>query len=72
MYHQQQRKHIIPNIIPGLLAAFQFILWLAIIGLESGSVYYDAGRGTIYAGYWCSSIFLITWISMLGFRKFFI
>jgi hypothetical protein len=60
----------ISAIFAGLLGALQMILFLAIVGLEAGSVYYDAGRGTIYAGFWCSIIFFITWISMFCFGKF--
>jgi hypothetical protein len=63
-------RDVIPGIFPGLMGAFQMILWLAIIGLESASLYYDAGRGIIYAGYWCSGVFLVTWISMFCFCKF--
>jgi hypothetical protein len=85
MFQQQQdvemriskRRHrtvrnVIPGIFIGLLAAFQMILSLAILGLESASIFYDAGRGTIYAGVWCSIIFFITWISMSCYRKFYL
>ena len=58
-----------PNSFPGLLGVCQVILWLAIIGLESTSVYYDPGRGTVYAGFWCSSIFFVTWVAMFGHGK---
>jgi hypothetical protein len=62
--------NVIPIIFPILLAIFQMILYLAIIGLEAASVYYDPGRGTIYAGFWCSLIFLVTWIAMFCYGKF--
>jgi hypothetical protein len=74
---QQQRPTIKPQnqtidyVIHGLLAAIQMTLWLAIVGLESASVYYDAGRGTIYAGFWCSIVFFVTWVSMFCYCKFY-
>jgi hypothetical protein len=69
-----QRKHrtvndSIPGIIPGVLGIILAFLSIAIIILEIISIYYDAGRGTIYAGLWCSAIFFVTWISMLCYRK---
>ena len=69
---QQRRRtasDVIPGALPGLLGGLQLILWLAIIGLEATSVYYDAGRGTIYAGFWCAMPYFITWVSMFCFRK---
>jgi hypothetical protein len=80
MFRQQQgvvmptikaKNQTISDVIIGLLAAIQMILWLAIVGLESASVYYDAGRGTIYAGFWCSIIFFVTWVSIFCYRKFY-
>lgn len=59
-----------PTIVLIVLAIFQMILVSAITGLEATSVYYDAGRGTIYAGFWCSIIFSVTWIAMLCYGKF--
>ena len=58
-----------PNSFPGLLGVCQVILWIAIIGLEAASVYYDPGRGTVYAGFWCSLIFFVTWVAMFGHGK---
>jgi hypothetical protein len=63
---------VIPGVFPGLLGAFLLFLWIAIIILEVLSVYYDAGRGTVYAGFWCSTIFFLTWISMFCYRKSFL
>ncbi|UJR29091.1 hypothetical protein I4U23_010305 [Adineta vaga] len=60
----QTVNDFIPNFIPGLLGAGQLVLWIAIVALEIVSVYYDAGRGTIYAGFWCSMVFFVTWIAM--------
>lgn len=62
---QEQRvKDFIPGIFIGIVAGIELILCIAIIIFEIVSVYYDAGRGTVYAGFWCSIIFLITCISM--------
>jgi len=61
---QQTVNDIIPTVVPGLLGALQLFLWIAIIILEIVSIYYDAGRGTIYAGLWCSIVFFVTWVSM--------
>ncbi|UJR38719.1 hypothetical protein I4U23_031384 [Adineta vaga] len=55
---------ILPGFVPGLLGGLQLVLWLAIVGLEAGGLYYDPLRGTAYAGFWCSIIFFDTWISM--------
>ncbi len=64
------RNRIVSYVIPGLLAVFQMLLLFAILALESWSVYYDAGRGTILAGFWCSIIFFVTSISMFCYCKF--
>lgn len=61
---------MIPLGILILIVIVQMISYFAIISFESASVYYDAGRGTIYAGYWCTLGFLIAWIAMLAFRRF--
>jgi hypothetical protein len=63
---------LMPGIVPGLLGVAQLFLWIAIIALEIVSIYYDAGRGTIYAGLWCSAVFFVTWISMFCYRKFYL
>jgi hypothetical protein len=62
---------VIPGTIPGLLGFLQLFLWIAIISLEITSIYYDAGRGTVYAGIWCSIIFFVTWVSMFCYRKYY-
>lgn len=64
-------EKVLPGVFTGLLGAFQLLLWIAIIILEIISVYYDAGRGTVYAGFWCSIIFSLTWVSMFCYRKSF-
>lgn len=63
---------VIPNLVLGVFGTIQLFLWIVIIVLEIISVYYDAGRGTIYAGFWCSIIFFITWVAMFCYRKFYI
>ena len=62
--------NIIPISIPIFIGVFQMILTLTIIGLEGASVYCNPARGTIYAGFWCSIIFIITWIAMFFYGKF--
>jgi hypothetical protein len=66
---QRTVNNIIPSVVPGLLGAMQSFLWLAIIILEIVSIIYDAGRGTIYAGLWCSAVFFATWVSMFCYCK---
>lgn len=69
----QKRRRTVKDIIPtsffGLLGTFQLFLWIVIIVLEIMSIYYDAGRGTIYAGLWCSIVFFVTWVSMFCYCK---
>ena len=65
----QKSSKLIVGMIPGVIGVFQMLLCFSIIGLEAGSIYYDAGRGTIYAGFWCSIIFFITCVSMFIFGK---
>lgn len=68
-YRKRTVNELIPNSFPGLLGAIQLFLWISIIILEIMSIYYDAGRGTIYAGLWCSIVFFMTWVSMFCYRK---
>ncbi|CAF1501490.1 unnamed protein product, partial [Adineta steineri] len=42
----------------------QLILTAAIAGLEFGSFYYDVAHGTIWAGFWSSLVFILTFIMM--------
>lgn len=77
MYSQQpyvaapmvDQRRPLPNAVTALFAIIQLILWIAVLALEGVSIYYDPGRGTIYAGFWCSGIFFITWIATFCFRK---
>jgi hypothetical protein len=68
---KRSASNVMPGWLIGLLAALQVILWLLIIILEGVSVYYDVTHGTIYAGFWCSGIFFITWVTMFSFCKLF-
>jgi hypothetical protein len=52
--------------IPVLLGFFQMLLTFVIIGLEIASVIISPIYGTLYAGFWCSVIFTLSWVSMLG------
>jgi uncharacterized membrane protein (GlpM family) len=69
MLKERKGSNLIFGIIPGVIGLFQMLICFAIIGLEAGSVYYDAGRGTIYAGFWCSIIFFVSCVSMFCFGK---
>ena len=61
---QQRWKSVWPTKIIALIATIQLILSFAIIGLEAGSVIIDINQGTVYAGFYCSLFFIMTWISM--------
>lgn len=50
--------------IPIFIGFLQFITTLAIVGLEIASVVISPVYGTLYAGFWCSVIFTLSWISM--------
>lgn len=52
--------------IPILLGLLQMLLTFAIIGLEIASVVISPIFGTLYAGFWLSIIFTLSWVSMLG------
>jgi hypothetical protein len=51
---------------PILIGFIQMILTFAIIGLEIASVIISPIYGTLYAGFWLSVIFTLSWISMFG------
>jgi hypothetical protein len=54
---------------PVLLGLLQLILTIAIVGLEIASVIISPIFGTLYAGFWLSVIFTLSWVSMLGLGK---
>ena len=61
---QQRWKSVWPTKIIALVATVQLMLTLGIIGLEAGSIIIDIDQGTVYAGFYCSVFFIMTWISM--------
>jgi hypothetical protein len=58
-----------PTAIGILIGILQMLLNGAIVGLEGGSVAYNPKIDIIYAGFWCSFSFFLTWIAMFAFRK---
>ncbi len=58
-------------VIPILLGFAQLILTLAIVGLEIASVVITPIEGTLFAGFWLSVIFTLSWVAMfvLGIEK---
>ncbi|UJR32231.1 hypothetical protein I4U23_019696 [Adineta vaga] len=54
-----------PRWITGILGVAQVVITAAIVGLELGSSYIDLAHGTIWAGYWCSIVFIWTFLVML-------
>lgn len=57
-------------VIPILIGLLQLILTLAIVGLEIASLVITPIQGTLYAGFWLSIFFTLSWIAMamLGTR----
>ena len=55
--------------IPILLGFLQLLLTGAIIGLEIASVVISPIYGTLYAGFWSSVAFTLSWVSMFGLGK---
>ncbi len=51
-------------VIPIIIGFLQMILTFAIVGLEIASVVISAVSGTLYAGFWLSVIFTVSWIAM--------
>jgi len=51
-------------LIPIIIGFLQMIVTLAIIGLEIASVVISPIFGTLYAGFWLSVVFTISWIAM--------
>lgn len=49
---------------PMIIGFLQMILTFAIIGLEIASVVISPVHGTLYAGFWLSVIFTISWVAM--------
>ncbi len=51
-------------LIPIIIGFLQMIVTLAIIGLEIASVVISPIFGTLYAGFWLSVVFTVSWIAM--------
>ena len=51
-------------VIPIIIGFLQMIFSFAILGLEIASVIITPVQGTLYAGFWLSVIFTLSWISM--------
>ncbi|CAF0877255.1 unnamed protein product [Rotaria sp. Silwood1] len=51
-------------VIPIIIGLLQMILTFAIVGLEIASVVISPATGTLYAGFWLSIIFTLSWIAM--------
>lgn len=64
MDREMQWRSKFSMIIPILLGFAQMILTFAIVGLEIASVVISAREGTLYAGFWLSVIFTLSWIAM--------
>jgi hypothetical protein len=51
-------------VIPIVIGFLQMILTFAIVGLEIASVVISTSQGTLYAGFWLSVIFTLSWVAM--------
>ena len=51
-------------VIPIILGFAQLILTLAIVGLEIASLVITPIQGTLYAGFWLSIFFTLSWVAM--------
>ncbi|UJR35329.1 hypothetical protein I4U23_028090 [Adineta vaga] len=51
-------------VIPIIIGFLQMILTFAIVGLEIASVVISPSKGTLYAGFWLSIFFTLSWVSM--------
>ena len=52
-----------PSILTGIFSFFQFVVTVAIIGCEVGSVLIDMVTATFYVGFWSGLFFMGAWIS---------
>jgi ABC-type uncharacterized transport system permease subunit len=66
---QQQWRKLWPSCIIALLAVIQLVLTFIVIGAETTSMIFDFYHSMIYAGFYCSLFFTITWISMFTVSK---
>lgn len=58
-----------PTIVAFLLGLLQMLLNGGIVGLEGASAAYNPKYDIIYAGFWCSFAFFLTWTAIFAFRK---
>lgn len=58
-----------PTIIPVIIGFLQLILTLAIVGLEIASIVISPIYGTLYAGFWLSVLFTVSWVAMFTLGK---
>ncbi len=54
-----------PSSLSGLLAFYECLCTITIIGCELGSVLIDLYNATIYVGFWSSIFFITAWISQI-------
>ncbi len=66
---QQRWRKLWPVCFIALLATLQLVLTFIIIGLETTSLIFDLYHSMIFAGFYCSLFFMITWISMFTVSK---
>ncbi|CAF0804888.1 unnamed protein product [Didymodactylos carnosus] len=71
MYSPRTEKDLVwrekfPIFVPVLLAVTQMLLTFIIIALEIASVIISPVHATIWAGFWCSLIFTLSWVSMFA------
>ncbi len=66
---QQRWRKLWPACFIALLATLQLVLTFIIIGLETTSLIFDFYHSMIFAGFYCSLFFMITWISMFTVSK---
>ena len=59
-----------PRWITALIGIAQIALTAAIVALEVLSIFVDLAHGTIYAGFWCGLVFIITFIMMLFISEY--
>ena len=68
---QEEWRKLWPSCCISLLAVIQLVLTFSIIGLETTSLFFDFYRSMVFAGFYCSLFFMITWISMFTVSKSF-
>mgnify|MGYP001026635352 CR=1 FL=1 len=54
------------TVIPVLLGFLQMLVTFVIIGLEIAATVVSPILGTLYAGFWCSVVFVLSWLSLIS------